>query len=62
MNLTSQSSTPKHAICAPRRSGLSRLQLALMGKGVVQGYRPFTASEADDWADRRGFRGKKVAA
>jgi len=25
--------------CAPRKSGLTRLQLALMGKGVVSGFR-----------------------
>lgn len=25
--------------CAPRKSGLTRVQLALMGKGVVRAYR-----------------------
>lgn len=56
-NQTSTTTARKIPACAPRKSGLTNLQLALMGKGVVRAYtRPFTRTEADVFADRRDRR------
>ena len=55
MSIQSQRKIP---VCAPRRSGLSRLQLALLGKGPARRLaRPMTQAQADEYADRKRLKG-----
>lgn len=54
MNLSSRSDANPSRPPTPRRSGLTPLDLVLMGKGLAHGRRLMSPKQADAFADRRG--------